>query len=63
VSTTAKTGHFYKNKVSAMRPGMAMIIDKVRISTYFECPEMDLHIAENSCCIDYSGTWLSNGVH
>jgi hypothetical protein len=30
------------NKVSAMRPGLAKIIQKVHISTYFECPETDL---------------------
>jgi len=40
------------NKVSAMRPGLAKIIEKVRISTYFESPEIDLHIAENASCID-----------
>jgi hypothetical protein len=31
------------NKVSAMRPGFAKIIEKVRVSTYFETAETDLH--------------------
>jgi len=37
------------NKVSAMRPGLAKIIVKVRISRYFQCPETDFQIAENAC--------------
>ena len=52
-----KDGNGRINKVSAMRPGLTNIIEKVRISRYFECPETDLHIAENACCIDYSDTW------
>jgi hypothetical protein len=51
------------NKVSAMRPGLSKIIEKVHISTYFESAEADLHIAENACCIDYSDTWSSKRVH
>jgi len=51
------------NKVSAMRPGLARIIEKVRISTYFEGAETDLHIAGNACCIDYADTWSSKQVH
>ena len=51
------------NKVSAMRPGFAKIIEKVRISWYFESPETDLHIAEDACCIDYVDTWSSKRVH
>jgi len=47
------------NKVSAMRPGLAQIIGKVRISTYFESPETDLYMAGNACCIDYADTWSS----
>jgi len=43
--------------VSAMRPGLAKIIEKVCISQYFESPEADLHIAENACCIRYTNTW------
>jgi len=52
-----KEGNARINTVSAMRPGLAKIIVKVRISTYFESPETDLHIAENACCIDYADTW------
>ena len=51
------------NKVSAMRPGLAKIIEKVRISTYFESAEADLHITENACCMDYADTWSSKWVH
>jgi len=43
--------------VSAIRPGLAKIIDNVCISRYFESPETNLHIAENACCIDYTDTW------
>jgi len=45
------------NKVSAMKPGLSMIIEKVPISRYFESAETDLQIAENACCIDYANTW------
>jgi len=58
-----KEGNARINKVSAMRPGLAKIIEKVRISTYFESAEADLHIAENACCIDYADTWSSKRVH
>jgi hypothetical protein len=51
------------NKVSAMRPGLAKIIQTVLISSYFESPETDHHIAENACCIDYADTWSSKRVH
>jgi len=51
------------NNVSAMRPGLAKIIEKVYISTYFESAETDLHIAENASCIDYADTWSSKQVH
>jgi len=51
------------NKVSAMRPGLAKIIEKVRISWDFESPETDLHIAENACYIDYADTWSPKRVH
>jgi len=46
-----------------MRPGLAKIIEKVCISTYFESAEADLDIAENACCIDYADTWLLKRVH
>jgi len=54
-----KEGNARINKVTAMRPGLAYIIEKVHISTYFESPETDLHIAENAGCMDYADTWLS----
>jgi hypothetical protein len=49
--------------VSAMRPGLAKRIEKIRVSWYFENPEDDFHIAENTCCIDYADIWLSKRVH
>jgi len=58
-----KEGNARINKVSAMRPGLAKIIDKVRISTYYESAETDLHIAGNACCIDYADTWTSKRVY
>jgi len=58
-----KEGNARINKVSAMRPGLAKIIEKVRISTYFESAETDLHIPENACSIDYADAWLSKRVH
>jgi len=51
------------NTVSTMRPGLVQITEKVRISRHFELPETDLHIAENTCCIDYADTWSSKRVH
>jgi len=51
------------NKVSAMGLGLAKIIEKVRISIYFETAKTDLHIAENTCCIDYADTLVSKRVH
>ena len=36
------------NKVSAMRPGLPKIIEKIHISRYIESPETDHHIAENA---------------
>jgi len=44
------------NKVSAKRPGLAKIFEKVRIWTHYKSPETALHIAENACCIDYADT-------
>jgi enterochelin esterase-like enzyme len=51
------------NKVLAMRPGLAKIIETVRISTYYETAKTDLHIAENTCCINYANTWPSKQVY
>jgi len=53
-----KEGNARIKKVSAMRSGLAKKIEKVHISSYFERPETDLHIAENACCIDYADTEL-----
>jgi hypothetical protein len=50
------------NYVSAMRPGLVKIIEKVHISRYFESLETNLHKAVNTCCIDYTDTWLKNQV-
>ena len=52
-------GNVRINEVSAMRPGLAKINEKVRISRYFESPETYLLLAENACCIDYTDTELS----
>jgi len=46
-----------------MKPGLAKIIEKVRISWYFESPEADIRIAENACCINYADTWSLKRVH
>jgi len=53
-----KEGNDRINKVSAMRPGLAKIIEKVHISTNVESPETDLHIAENTWCINYTENGL-----
>jgi len=58
-----KEGNARINKASAMRLGLARIIEKVRISTYFECAETDLEIAQNACCIDYADTWSPKRVY
>ena len=52
-----KEGNASIINVSSMRPGLAKIIEIVRISTYFESAETNLHIADNACCIDYADTW------
>jgi len=58
-----KEGNARINKVSAMRQGLAKIIEKERISWYFESPEIILHIAENACFIDYADTRSLKRVH
>jgi len=58
-----KAGNARINKVSAMRPGFAKIIEKVLISWDFESSEADLHIAENACYIDYADTWSPKRGH
>jgi len=47
-----KQGNARINNVSAMRQGLAMIIEKVGISRNVECLETDLHRAGTACCID-----------
>jgi len=51
------------NEVSAMRQGLAKIIEKVRISWYFESPEADHHKAEKACSINYANTWSPKRVY
>jgi len=58
-----KEGNARINKVLAMTPGIANIIEKVHISTNYERPGTDLHIAANVCCIVYADTWLSKRGH
>jgi hypothetical protein len=58
-----KEGNARINQVSAMRPGLAKIIEKECILWYFESPETDHNIAGNACCIDYTDTWPSKSVH
>jgi hypothetical protein len=52
-----KEGNARINKVPAITPVSAKIIEKVRILTYYESAETDHHIAENTWCIDYADTW------
>jgi len=56
-----KEGNARIHKVSAIRPGVAMIIEKVRISLFFDYPDTNLHEAENACWIYYFDSWPSNG--
>jgi len=58
-----KEGNARINKVSAMRPGLAKMIEKVHVSWDFESPETDLHIAENAWGINYADTWSPKRVH
>ena len=58
-----KEGNARINEVLAMRPGLAKIIEKVRISWDFESPETDLHIAENACSINCADNWSPKRVH
>jgi hypothetical protein len=46
-----------------MRPGLAKIIEKLRISWYFESPAADLHLAENAFCYNYANTWSPKRVY
>jgi len=58
-----KEGNARINMVSALKPGLAKIIEKVHNSWYFEIPEADLHTADNACCIYYADTWSMKQVH
>jgi len=58
-----KEGNAWVNKVSAMWPGFAKILEKVHHWRHFERPETDLHIAENDGCINYSDTRSLNRDH
>jgi len=58
-----KEGNARINMVSAMKPGLAKIIVKVRISKYSENSETDHHIAANASCVDYVDTWSSKRVY
>jgi len=57
-----KEGNARMNKVSALWPGLAKILEKVHIWRNFESTETDLQIAENACCNDYSDTLSSKWV-
>jgi len=58
-----KEGNASINKVSAMRPGIARVIEKVRIARYFVSLDTDLQIAEDAWYIDYSDTWSWKHIH
>jgi len=58
-----KEGNARINKVSAMRPGLAKIIENVHISRHFEGPEIDHYIEENVCCVAWADTRSSKRVH
>jgi len=58
-----KEGNVRINEVSAMKPCLAKIIEKVRISRYFVNSETDHHIAANASCLDYIDTWPSKQVY
>jgi hypothetical protein len=58
-----KEGNARIHNLSAREPDLAMIIEKVRTSRYFESPETDLQLTENACWIDYPNRWSSERVH
>ena len=45
------------NEVSTRGSGIAKILKKVLISRYLDSSATDLHIAQNTCGIDYADTW------
>jgi len=56
-------GNATNRKVSAMNPGLAKMIEKVHITSNFEIPETNLHIAGNASRIDDADTGSLNRVH
>jgi len=58
-----KNGNARITKMSDMRLRWAKIIRNVRFSGHLQSPETDIHIAENTCCIDYTNIWLLKSVH
>jgi len=58
-----KAGNARINEVSAMKPGLPKIIEKVRISRYSENSKTDHRIAANASCVDYIDTWSSKWVY
>jgi hypothetical protein len=50
------------NKVLAMRPRLATIIENIHIASHFERPETNIPITPTPCCIDYTDTWSSKHV-
>jgi hypothetical protein len=57
-----KEGNARINKVSAMKPGLAKMIEKDRIGRIFESTVTDHCIAANACGIDYADNWSSKRV-
>jgi len=48
----SKEGNTRINKVSAMKPGLSKINQKMHISSCCGSPEIHIQIAEITCCID-----------
>jgi len=57
-----KEGNATINKLSAMKPGVPQVIEKVCISIYFETIETNLYMAANTCYIEYAGNRLLKRV-
>jgi len=51
------------NEVLAMRPDLAKIIEKKRMSGSSAYPQTNFHIAVTTSCLDYADTWSSKLVH
>jgi hypothetical protein len=58
-----KEGNDRNLNVEAMRPDLAMQIEKVIMSRDCERPETDIVIPGNVFCIDYADTWSTKRVH